>query len=259
MSFNLIHAKCGSRVRQQLVCIKEDIPVERSDLVKGYQFEKDQYVIFTPDELKALDEKGSGEIALTEFVKGDQIDPVYYDKAYYLVPDKRGAKPYALLVQAMRKSGLTALGRWVSRGKQHLIQLRPFDEAIVMQQLLYADEVREVQELTIEKSTVSGTELELALKLLKEHTAERFQPEQYEDEVKARIEAAVEKKVGGQKISVSPAADRKAGGEVIDLVAALRDSLRAGAVADKRTTARTRKPPKKAAIEQAPARKATAR
>jgi DNA end-binding protein Ku len=138
--FNYLH-KCGSRVTQQYRCIAEDKDVPRSELVKAYEFEQDRYVTFTKEELEALEEATSGAIEITEFVAHETVDPVYYDRAYYRAPDKGGAKPYALLMRAMRESGRTAIGRWAARGKQYCAgprrRARPGS-----QQLLYNDEVR---------------------------------------------------------------------------------------------------------------------
>src|SRR3981189_946185 len=139
ISFNLLHKACGSRVKQQYFCVKEEVPVAREDMVKGYEFAKDQYVTFTPEELKALEEAGTHSADITEFVPIESIDPVFFDKAYYLAPDKGGAKPYALLAKALRESGRCALGRWAARGKQYIVMIRPVDDdGLVMQQLLYA-------------------------------------------------------------------------------------------------------------------------
>ena len=224
ISFNLLHKTCGSRLRQQYFCIKENVPVERDEMVKGYEFSKDQYVMFDPGELKALEEVGTHAVEITEFVPAYAIDPVYYDKAYYLTPDKGGAKPYALLVEALRRSERTALGRWAARGKQYIVQLRPVEDGLVMQQLLYAEEVRKLKDLDVPKTDVKETEIKLALQLIEQGAAEDFHPEAYKDDVKARIEEAVQKKVEGQEIAISeePA---EHGGKVIDLMEALRASL----------------------------------
>ena len=128
VSFNLLHAGCGSRLKQQYLCAREGVVVERADMVKGYEFAKDQYVTFTPEELKELEEKGTQTIEISEFVPAESIDPIYYDKAYFLGPDKGGAKPYALLVESMRQTGRTAVGRYAARGKQYIVQLRPVRE-----------------------------------------------------------------------------------------------------------------------------------
>src|ERR1700733_7047032 len=141
ISFNLLHKTCGSRLKQQYLCIKEEIPVAREDMVKGYEFAKDQYVVFTPEGLKTMEEAGTGMAEITEFVPIAAIDPVYFDKAYYLAPDKGGAKPFALLHKALAESERCALGRWAARGKQYIVMIRAVEDGLIMQQLLYAGEV----------------------------------------------------------------------------------------------------------------------
>lgn len=237
--FNLLHATCGSRLRQQYVCIKEDVVVSRDEMAKGYEFTKDQYVMFSPEELEELEEKGTQTVEITEFLPGTAIDPVYYDKAYYLVPDKGGAKPYSLLAESMRRSGRSALGRYAARGKQYLVQLRVVADGLVMQQLMYADEVRAIADLEIPATPVKGAELDLAMKLIDQIASDQFHPERYHDEVKARIEEAVARKVEGQEIAISPEAPG-GGGEVIDLMAALRASL--GGAKPRATAAATPEP-----------------
>jgi DNA end-binding protein Ku len=193
ISFNLLHKPpCGSRLKQQYICAKEGVPVAREDTVKGYEFAKDQYVVFTPEELKALEEAGTHAIEITDFVPIASIDPVYFDKAYYLGPDKGGAKPYALLTRALRQTGRCALGRWAARGKQYIVMIRPVAEGLVMQQLLYAAEVRPISEVEIPKTEVRDAELALATQLIEQQAAAAFDPSAYTDEVKARIEAAVQ-------------------------------------------------------------------
>src|SRR5690606_15289685 len=147
--FNLLHKTCGSRLRQQYVCVKEDVLVERSEMAKGYEFAKDQYVMFTPEELKELEEAASHAVEVNEFLPLRAIDPVYYDKAYYLAPDKGGAKPYSLFVRAMHETGRCAVGRYAARGKQYIVLLRAAEDVLIMQQLLYADEVRSAADLDI--------------------------------------------------------------------------------------------------------------
>jgi len=224
ISFNLLHRACGSRLRQQYVCIKEDVIVERADMVKGYEFAKDQYVTFTPDELTALGEKATQTVEIDEFVPADSIDPVYYDKAYFLGPDKGGAKPYALLAESMRQSKQTAVGRYAARGKQYIVQLRPVEGGLVMQQLLYAPEVRSIADVDIPEAPVRDAELKLAQQLIAQISSPTFDPTKYEDDVKKRIEAAIEQKLEGQEIAVSPSVP-EAGGQVIDLMEALKASL----------------------------------
>jgi DNA end-binding protein Ku len=223
ISFNLLHKACGSRLKQQYLCVKEEVAVTREDMAKGYEFAKDQYVMFTPEELKALEEAGTHTADIMEFVPIDSIDPVYYDKAYYLAPDNGGAKPYALLARALRDSKRCALGRWAARGKQYIVMIRPVEDGLVMQQLLYAAEVRSIKDIEIPKTEVRDAELKLAQQLIDQQTADRFEPSAYTDEVRARIEAAIEKKVAGQEITLAEAPEP--GGQVIDLMEALRASL----------------------------------
>ena len=224
ISFNMLHKTCGSRLKQQYLCVKEEIPVAREEMVKGFEFAKDQYVMFSPEELKAMEEAGTGTADITEFVPIETVDPVYFDKAYYLGPDKGGAKPYALLSKALIESGRCALGRWAARGKQYIVMIRPVEDGLVMQQLLYAGEVRSMKELDIPHTEVKPAELKLAGQLIEQQTAETFDPSAYTDEVATRIQAAVQKKVEGQEITLAEAPEG-GGAQVIDLMDALRASL----------------------------------
>jgi DNA end-binding protein Ku len=264
ISFNLLHKTCGSRLKQQYVCQKEGVLVDRDEMVKGYEFAKDQYVMFTPDELKAMEEVGTHTIEITEFVPLATVDPVYFDKAYYLAPDKGGAKPYALLTQALRDASRAALGRWAARGKQYIVMLRAVDEGLVMQQLMYATEVRPISELEIPKADVREAELKLARQLIEQGANDKFDPTAYTDQVRARIEAAVQKKVEGQEISLAEP-PVEGGAQVIDLMEALRASLnkKAPAAAEPAETP-ARKPAKRtqqpaAAAAAAPAKKTAKR
>lgn len=227
ISFNLLHKGCGSRLKQQYFCVKEEVPVSRDEMVKGYEFSKDQYVMFTAEELKALEEAGTHTADITEFAPIESIDPVFFDKAYYLAPDKGGAKPYALLAKALRQSKRCAVGRWAARGKQYIVMIRPVDNGevsgLVMQQLLYAGEVRSIRDIEIPKTEVRDAELKLAQQLIEQQAVDKFDPVAYRDEVRERIEAAVQKKVEGQEITMTQAPE--AGAQVIDLMEALRASL----------------------------------
>jgi DNA end-binding protein Ku len=224
ISFNLLHKGCGSRLRQQYICQREGIPVDRGDTIKGYEFAKDQYVTFTSEELKEMEEKGTNLVEIDAFVPSDSIDPVYYDRAYFLGPDKGGEKPYALLAQAMRDTGRSAVARWAARGKQYVVQLRAVPGGIVMQQLLYAPEVRSIEEIGIPATPVRDQELALAQQLIDQISEERFDPAAYKDDVRERIEAAIERKIEGKQIEVAPTLAEPAG-QVIDLMEALRASV----------------------------------
>ena len=225
ISFNLLHKADGSRLRQQYICQKDGEVVERDAMVKGYEFAKDQYVQFTPDEIKALEEVGSHAVEISEFVPIESIDPVYYDKTYYLAPDKGAGKPYALLTEALKQAGRCGVGRWAARGKGYLVILRPIGDVLAMQQLHYAADVRRASEVEIPKTEVKPAELKLAQQLIDAQTAEKFDADAYKDEVRGRIESAIKKKVDeGQEITMAepaPAGD----GKVIDLMEALRASL----------------------------------
>jgi DNA end-binding protein Ku len=225
ISFNLLHKTCGSRLKQQYLCQKEGVVVERDDMVKGYELSKDQYVRFTPEEIKSMEEVGTHAVEISEFVPIESIDPVYYDKTYYLAPDKGAGKPYALLVEALKQSRRCGVGRWAARGKGYLVILRPIGDVLAMQQLHYAADVRRASEVEIPKPEVKPAELKLAQQLIDAQTAEKFDADAYKDELRGRIEAAIQKKVDqGEEISmVEPPPPGE--GKVIDLMEALRASL----------------------------------
>ncbi len=229
ISFNLLHKKCGSRLKQQYICPRDNEIVTRDEMVKGYEFAKDQYVTFTPEELKALEEKATQSIDIDAFVPLEKIDPVYFEKPYYLSPEKGGDKAYRLLTEAMRETGRAALARYAARGKQYLVMLRPSADgrALILQELLYADEVRSIGEVPLPDGEAREAELKLAKQLIDQITADTFDPSQYHDEVKDRIRADIERKVQGQDISeAAPAPAEPA--RVIDLMAALKASLAKG-------------------------------
>jgi DNA end-binding protein Ku len=225
ISFNLLHAKDGSRLKQQYVCVKEGTVVERSEIVKGYEFAKDQYVQFSAEEIKALDEAGSDTIDIVEFVPLTSVDPLYFDRSYFLAPGKGGARPYALLSAALRETRRCAVGHWASHGRDHMIVLRPLDKALVMHQLHFAAEVRSIEDIGVVPTEVKDNELKLARQLIDQQATDKFDAALYVDEVKARIEAAIQKKVEGKQISLSASPVRASSSNVIDLMSALKASL----------------------------------
>ncbi|HEX4151680.1 MAG TPA: Ku protein [Steroidobacteraceae bacterium] len=257
VSFNLLRQKDGSRVKQQYIAVADGEPVERSQMVKGYEFAKDQYVMFTSEELKALEDATTHAIDIGQFVPLQTVDPVYFDGAYYLAPDKGGAKPYTLLATALRKAGQCAIGRWVSRGKEHMVLIRPMEDGLAMHQLHFREEVREIKDLGIEPAQVSEPELKLAQQLIDHLAVKRFDPNEYHDEFKGRVEAAIQKKIQGKQISLSEAPVPSTAGNVIDLMEALRASIdtRASKAA---SSLKERKEPKRAASKSA-ARKSARR
>lgn len=224
VKFNLL-AKDGSRLKQQYVSEKDQKVVARTDMVKGYEFEKDHFVLFSPEELKALEESSNPIIDIVAFIPEKAVNPIYYDKAYLLAPDKRGEKPYALLVEAMRKSGRCALAKWAWKSKQYVVQVRPTEEGLVLQQFFYADEVRSLKDLNIEKVTVSPAELQLALQLIDQISEEDYDPTKYEDEEKKRVLTAIEEKINGKQIIAVAHNEEPTSGQVIDLMEALKASL----------------------------------
>jgi DNA end-binding protein Ku len=225
VKFNML-TKDGSRVKQQYVSEKDPaLVVPRSDMVKGYEFEKDRFVLFTPEELKALEESPSPSIEILSFIPAKSVDPLFYDKAYLLAPDKRGGKPYALLAEAMRHSGRCALAKWAWKAKQYVVQVRASDEGLVLQQLLYAEEVRSHKDLDIEKVDVSPAEMQLALQLIDQIAADSYDPTQYVDEEKKRILAAIDAKIAGKQVVAATHEETQGTGQVIDLMEALRASL----------------------------------
>ena len=257
--FNMLHKKDGSRLKQQYVCLKEGVVVEREDIVKGYEFAKDQYVMFTPEEIKSLEEAGTRSIDVQEFVPLDSVDPVYFNNTYYLAPDKGGAKPYTLFAMALRESKRCAVGRWATRGREYVVILRPMGNALALHQLHFAPEVLPIGELEIEETKVRDAELKLAQQLVEQQAADRFDPTTYTDEVKARIEAAIQRKVEGEQITLAepqPTTD----GKVIDLMDALRASLKRNTTPRVETTKLgERKPPKRVHKKAAASRKASSR
>jgi DNA end-binding protein Ku len=245
VSFNLLRQKDGSRVKQQYVAVADGQLVERSEMVKGYEFAKDQYVMFSSEELKALEDTTTHAIDIGQFVPLESVDPVYFDGTYYLAPDKGGAKPYTLLATALRKAGQCAVGRWVSRGKEHIVVIRPIADGLAMHQLHFKAEVRDLKDLGIEPAQVSEPELKLAQQLIDHLAVKRFDPNEYADEFKGRVEAAIQKKIQGKQISLAEAPVAAGSGNVIDLMQALRASI--DARGSKATSLKERKAPKRAA------------
>ena len=220
----MLHGKCKSRLKQQYICPKDEEIVPRDQMVKGYQFSKDQYVTFTKEELDAMAQEAQKAIEITEFIPASAIDPVYFDRPYYVGPEKGGEKAYHLLNESMKSTGRSALAKWAARGKQHLVLIRPAGKGLVMQQLLYADEVRPISEVPIGDAELTDAELKLAEQLIEQIASDEFHPEHYEDEVKKRYLEAIQKKVEGQEITAAPEAPKA---QIIDLMEALKASLAA--------------------------------
>jgi len=230
VSFNMLHRSCGTRLKQQYICPKDGGVVERDEITKGYEFAKGQYVTFTPEEIKALDEKATNSIDIAEFVPLDSVDRMYLDKVYYLGPDKGGDRAYRLLGEALKDTGRAAVGQYSARGKQHLVLVRPLDGVLVMEQLHYPAELKPVAEVPHPEAPVKEAELALARQLIEQSSTDEFRPENYRDTVRERVLAAIQQKVEGQEITADEAPPET---KIIDLMDALKASLaRKGASTD---------------------------
>ncbi|HEX3838813.1 MAG TPA: Ku protein [Steroidobacteraceae bacterium] len=225
IAFNFLRAKDGSRVRQQYVAVKDGKVVERADMAKGYEFAKDRFVMFSPQELKELEEKTSRAIEISEFVPLQSVDPVYYAGTYLLAPEKGGAKPYALLTTALKHTAQCAVGRWVSRGKEHVVVIRPFGTGLALHPLHFQGELRPMSDLGIESGHVSAAELKLATQLIEQLAVKKFDPGEFTDEFKDRVAAAIKRKLHGEEVSLAAAPTPKRASNVVDLMAALKASL----------------------------------
>jgi len=237
ISFNWLHKKDGARLKQQYVCSKDGEKIEKEDMIKGYEFTKGQYVLFTPDELKKLEEpRGTGAIEITEFLPSDQVDRIYVDKTYFLGPDKGGERAYKLLSEALKKTGRIALGQWAARGKQYLILVRPMEGGLAMEQLRYPEELRSIADVPIPKTEVKKGELDMAIKFIDQGTSEEFRPQEYKDNVRRRILDQIQQKVEGKEITEEPTEAPKT--QIIDLMEALKASLKGGKGGGERKSAK---------------------
>ena len=240
VAFNFLHNRCGSRMKQQQFCPVCDEVVQRSDLVRGYEFTKNQYVRFENEELKALEEETSKVIELEEFVPLEKVDPVYFEKTYYLGPDKGGEKAYRLLADAMTESNRVGLAKYVMRGKEALVLIRAVQGGLMLHTMYYADEVRDFDDIDRGQTVnLKDGELELALRLIDELVSKEFHPENYHDEYRARVLQLVEQKVEGKEVTALEPQVRQ--GQVVDLMEALKASLEKHDGAAKPGTARTPK------------------
>jgi DNA end-binding protein Ku len=237
VSFNQLHAKCGSRIRQQTFCPQCNETVERGALVKGYEVSKDQYVRVGDEELKALEGEASKTIDIAEFVPFEKVDPVYFEKAYYLGPDKGGEKAYRLLTDAMAKSGRVALATFVMRGKESLVLIRPSHDGLMLHTMFFSDEVRSFGE--IDKgmgAKIREGEMDLAQQLIDGLSNDDFKPENYADSYRVRVLQLIEQKVEGKEVTVAaPIAERA---QVIDLMDALKESLAKRVPAERKPAAK---------------------
>jgi DNA end-binding protein Ku len=241
--FNMLHESDGARLKQQYICTKCNEVVDREHTVKGYEHAKGQYVILSAEELKALDAVATQTIALEEFVPAASLDPLYIEKSYYLGPDKGGERAYKLIRDAMLETGLVGVASYSARGKQYIVELRPFNEGLIMHQLRYAAEVKPWSEVPLpDLPELKPAEINLAKQIIQQNASETWHPEKYKDEVQERMQDLIQKKIEGQEITVTPEAPA---GKVIDLMESLKASLGMAKTEDRK--------PATAAVEEKPA------
>ena len=222
VSFNQIHGVCGSRIKQQTFCPHCDRVIERSELVKGFEVEKDRYVIINDDDLKPVAPPSSDNMEIFEFVKAQGIDPIYFDASYFMVPEEAGKKAYHLLFETMRKSGYSAIAKITMHQREYAVVVRPHADGLLLHTMFYPEEVREVPEFRRDANiTVRPQEVELAEKLV-EGLATDFDPSKYHDEYQSRLLQMIEAKREGQSVN-EPETKKRA--PVIDLMQALQKSL----------------------------------
>jgi len=239
ISFNMLHQPpCGSRLKQQYICAREEVIVPRDEMVKGYEFAKEQYVVFTPAELKALEERASQTIDITEFVPIDQVDPVYYDKPYFLAPEKGGDKAYVLLRDALQESGKVAITKVVIRTRQHLAAIKPQGKGLMLELMHFPHEILDASNFNAPTaSSVSKPEMKMANQLINSMSS-KWNPEDYKDEYREALEAMVERKLEGDG-KPQPATPRKRPTtNVIDLASVLQRSIRESTQARKGKSSR---------------------
>lgn len=223
VSFNMLHAKCGSRMKQQYLCPVDNEVVERKDMVRGFEHTKDTYVRFTDEEIKALEAERTNQLELVEFVPASTVDFVSIEKTYYLGPDKGGDRAYALLSQSLERAEKLAVGKFAQRGKENLVLVRPYKKGLVLHEVYYADEVRSFDDVETGGSfDFKPIELDLADKLIEQLAKDSFDASRFKDDYEARVMAAVESKVAGNEVTVTEEAPKA---QIIDLLEALKRSV----------------------------------
>lgn len=222
VSFNQLHKTDNSRVKQVLYCQLEDKPIQRSDIVKGYEYEKDKYVVVEDEEIKKVAPKTAKTMEVLEFVQSAEVDPIFFESSYYLAPDEAGEKPYALLFEALRKTGCVGVAKIAMHNREHIVILRPGPHGILLHTMYYRDEIRQVEEFRTDRSLVKEKELELAMTLVKSLES-AFEPDKYKDEYRENLKAMIKAKVEGREVVETAPAVHKA--PVIDILEALKMSL----------------------------------
>jgi len=221
ISFNMLHKTDHSRIKQMIYCQAEDKPVPRSELVKGYEYEKDRYVEIDDEDIKKVAPKTAKVMEILEFVKADEVDPIYLESSYYMAPDEGGEKPYALLFQALRESKYYGIAKIAMHNREHIVILRPGNKGVLLHTMYYADEIRQVEEFRTDTSQVKEKELALA-KMLIESLIGDFEPGKYVDNYRLNLQKMIEAKLEGNKVVETPTPHIA---PVIDIMEALKKSL----------------------------------
>ena len=222
VGFNQLHKSDHSRIRQVIYCQAEDKPIPRNEIVKGFEYEKDKYVVVDDEDIKKVTPHTAKTMEVLEFVKSAAVDAIYFESSYYLAPDEAGEKPYALLFEALRRTGFSAVAKIAMHNREHIVVLRPGTVGIVMHTMYYRDEIRQVDEFRTDTHLVKDAELKLATTLIESLAAE-FEPEKYRDEFRANVMALVQAKVEGRQTVEPPAPQHLA--PVVDILEALKMSL----------------------------------
>jgi len=223
ISFNQLHKHDGSRVKQVLYCQAEDKPIPRNEVVKGFEYEKDRYVVVEDEEIKKVAPETARVIEVQEFVKEASVDPIYFETSYYMAPDDAGEKPYALFFEALKKSGYVGIAKIAMHNREHVIILRPGERGFVLHTMYFANEVRKADEFRTDLSLVKEKELALATSLI-EALAAGFEPEKYRDEYRENLLRMIESKKQGNVVVATPEPHRE---KVVDIMEALKASLSA--------------------------------
>jgi DNA end-binding protein Ku len=224
ISFNQLHKKDHSRVKYKIFCAAEDVEIQRSEIVKGYEYEKDRYVVVEDEEIKKMAPRSAKMMEILEFVKEAEVDPIYYENSYYVAPEEAGEKPYALLVESLKRSGYVAVARIAMHNREHIVILRPSAQnGITLHTMYFQDEIRKTESFKSDTSVVKDRELDMAMMLV-EALAAKFEPSKYKDSYRENLRAMIEAKIAGEEI-VAPAEVQPA--KVIDIMDALKASLAA--------------------------------
>jgi DNA end-binding protein Ku len=221
ISFNQLHKSDGSRVRQVLYCAAEDKPIPRTEIVKGYEYEKDRYVVIDEEDIKKVAPQTAKVMEIQEFVKADAVDPIYLETSYYMAPDEAGEKPYALLFDALKKSGYMGIAKVTMHNREHVVILRPGANGVLLHTMYYNHEIRKVDEFRTDLSLVKEKELALAQSLVEALAAE-FEPDKYKDSYRENLLQMIESKKEGREVVATPEPRQE---KVVDILEALKASL----------------------------------